>query len=289
MADDLRNDQAVQEAAQSLFEGVVPERHQELKSFWATYQPRFNLLTDAGPEGLFVMDGGLYREVRFNHRAMRAFWLAAYIGWEGYLTIYKFATTGSTDFQRFDSMVATFFLMLSEADPSTVPLPTGVPEPGLFPDAEKDAHGRVAAELATFATGWALLHEVCHIKHQQDNAGVASDAQPIEKHDEELSCDEFATTFIIEKADDYALQEEVDAEKVRQKRELGVYFAMFAMTLIGAEHWDPSDSHPAMQARIDAAIEQMGGTGTRISDAIAHAAFAGLWHRWPEAPSPFKL
>lgn len=103
------------------------------------------------------------------------------------------------------------------------------------------------------------------------------------------ACDEFATTFILEGVDEYAQAQAVSADNVRQKRELGIYFAMFSMTLIGVGHFEPSDSHPAMQARIDAAIHQMGSTGIAMSDAVAHAAFTSLWTRWPDAPGPFKL
>lgn len=289
MDNETRSDREVQEAAHRLFEGVVPERAEDLKALWAQYQPRFNLLTEAGPEGLFVMGAGSYREVVFNHRALRAFWLASFIGWEGYLKVHEVATGSEADFDRFNEMIDVFWKMLTVEDLSDVEMPEGVSEPGAYPDREKYPQERAAAELATFATGWAFLHEIRHLKHQQDGTSAAPDAPAEEQHKEELSCDEYATTFILDYVDQYAMEQAVDADKVRQKRELGVYFAMFAMTLIGAGRWNASESHPAMQARIDAAIQQMGGSGTSMSDAIAHAAFAGLWLRWPDAPGPFLV
>jgi len=289
MDNETRSDQEVQEAERRLFEGVVPERAGDLKAHWAQYQPRFNLLTDAGPEGLFVMGAGLYREVVFNHRALRAFWLASFIAWEGYLKVHEVATAGEANFDRFNDMIDVFSQLLAAKDPLDVELPEGVSEPGLYPDPKKYPQDRAAAELATFAAGWAFLHEVRHLKHQQDRTSAALDAPAEDQHKEELSCDQYATTFILGDVDQYAREHGVDADKVRQKRELGVYCAMFAMTLIGAGQWDASGSHPAMQARIDAAIQQMGGSGTRMSDAIAHAAFAGLWLRWPDVPGPFLV
>lgn len=137
--------------------------------------------------------------------------------------------------------------------------------------------------------GWALLHEIRHLQHQQEGTGTVLGAPTADRHVEELSCDEFATAFILQGVDEYARTQAVSADIVRQKRQLGIYFAMFAMTLIGVGHWEPSDSHPAMQARIDAVIRQMGNTGTAVPDAVAHAAFASLWTRWPDAPGPFKL
>lgn len=278
----------VQLAARKLFKGVAPERQEELKELWSTYQPRFNILTDAGPEPRFVMGAGLYREVIFNHRALRAFWLAAFIAWEGYLQVFEVATDGSASFERFDNMVKTFFLILKEDDPLSVDLPPGVSEPGNYPDAGKYPQERVAAELATFATGWALLHEIRHLIHQQDGTGAGQDDAAEKHHEEELSCDEYATAFILDGVIEYANQEDVNADSVRLKRELGIYFAMFAMTLISAGKWSSSNSHPEMQARIDAVTKSMGGSGTRVSDAIAHSVFVGLWRSWPDAPGPFK-
>jgi hypothetical protein len=38
-----RDDQAVQDAARNLFEGIAPERDAELKALWTKYRPRFNI------------------------------------------------------------------------------------------------------------------------------------------------------------------------------------------------------------------------------------------------------
>ena len=89
LEDDQRNDEEVQTAAMNLFVGVAPERNAELSGLWQRYTPRFNFIMDNGPDGAFVMEAGLYREVRFNDRAMRAFWLAAFIGWEGYRSVHE--------------------------------------------------------------------------------------------------------------------------------------------------------------------------------------------------------
>jgi hypothetical protein len=74
---DARSDEAVQDAARELFLGVAPERHAELQALWWRYGPSFELLSDSGPDGF--LEAGLFKFVRFNHRAMRAFWLASFI------------------------------------------------------------------------------------------------------------------------------------------------------------------------------------------------------------------
>lgn len=284
----MRNDDQVQDAIRHLFEGVAPERGEELRELWNNYNPRFNLLTDVEPEGLFIFDAGAYRDVRFNHRAVRAFWLASFIAWEGYRAIFEGIEANTTDLSHFREMTESFANMLKETDPEAVALPKGVPEPGVYPDSEDFPQMRAASELATIATGWALLHEIHHLKHQQDGTGATVDDPPDKWRSEEFSCDSFATTFLLDRVDEFASSENVSAEKVNQKRELGIYFALFALSLIGVGSWAETDSHPAIGARISAIMKQMGSDGTRNSDAIAHAAFVALWSIWPDAPGHLK-
>jgi hypothetical protein len=42
--------------------------------------------------------------------------------------------------------------------------------------------------------------------------------------------------------------EKVSADLVRQKREIGIYFALFAMTLVSRDKWGQSASHPASKS-----------------------------------------
>jgi hypothetical protein len=65
--------------------------------------PCFELLADSGPDAFFVLEAGLFKFVRFNHRAMRAFWLASFIVWEGYERLYAVANDGAPDFGRFNA------------------------------------------------------------------------------------------------------------------------------------------------------------------------------------------
>lgn len=288
MSDKWQNDEQVQDAAKELFAGVIPERSTELNDLWQRYNPRFNLLLDKSPDGLFVMAAGRYREVIFNHRALRVFWLASFIAWEGFQAIHTTITTGNHDLTRFDEMIEVFNKIMKADDPLAISLPAGVPEPGTYPEISDDAAARAAAELATFAVGWAFLHEISHLKHQQDGTSAGSNTDPKARHQEEFSCDEFATKFMLETIADYASNTGESVEEVRRKRELGIYFALFAMTLIVSERWGSSKSHPAVQERIDAVINLMDGDKPRLSDAIAHVAFGALWERWPAAPGPFK-
>lgn len=285
---DTQRDEDTQKAAKSLFDGTAPERNNELEALWSKYGLCFQLSLDNGPDGFFVLEGGLFKFVRFNHRAMRAFWLAGFIAWEGYERIHAFSLNQPSDFCRFNKMIDVFFNILKEDDPSNIPMPYNIPEPGIYLDHTLYPELRAPAELATFSVGWALLHEIHHVQHQQEGTGAPYNGTTKQKHTEELYCDSFATTFMLEKISEYKEAMGSTPELVYQKRQLGIYFALFAISLITAEKWAETETHPALQIRIDNIIIQMEPWRNQAADAIAGSAFAALQQKWPFAPSLAK-
>jgi Peptidase U49 len=288
MEQPMRDDGEVQEAGRNILEGVAPERKQELAQLWTRYAPKFSVVENAGDAGLFVMMGGCYRDVWFNPRAMRAFWLTSFIAWEGYRAVAESVNDDNIDLARFRRMIDCLLQILTENDPEAIPLPGGVPAPGSYPDDAAFPQERATAELATFATGWAFLHELRHIQHQQDGTGAGAEATREEYYSEEFSCDEYATRFLLDQIDTFAASEKAASGLVRQKRELGIYFALFAMALIEPQKASESDTHPAMQDRINRVVQQMATSGLEKSDVVAHGAFSALWMIRPEVAAPFK-
>lgn len=280
--------QDAEAATMALFKGLAPERHLELEALWNQHEPKFRVMADTGPDGVFVLDAGMWNQVRFNHRAMRLFWLSSFVAWEGYKMVHNLVEAKDAGPTTFDALLTTFSGILGSDDSSAAPWPTDVPEPGFYPDAGIDPELRAVSELASFATGWALLHEIHHLQLQQQGKSASQGDPQQVFHDEELACDAFATSFLLDQVEAYAQKTEYPADKVRMKRELGVYFALFAITLISADRWDASSSHPAMQDRINAAMQVMSADGSKPSDAIAHASFAALWMRHDGVPGPFK-
>lgn len=280
---------AVQQAAKALFLGVAPERQAELESLWSRYGPSFELLADNGRDGRFVLEAGLFKFVRFNHRAMRAFWLASFIAWAGYESVHATTITGTANFQRFNKMIDSFLAMIAADDPATVPMPDGIPEPGVFLKAALAPAARAAAELATIATGWALLHELRHIQLQQEGCSPGPYASAAECHAEEMACDAYATAFLLDRAGDYAAAHGAKPEQVYQKRQIAIYFAFAGMALISAEDSSASQSHPPLQARIDRVAGQMEPFRTDAGDVVAMAAFEALRVRWSQVPRPINV
>ena len=60
-------------------------------------------------------------------------------------------------------------------------------------------------------------------------------------------------------------------------------FGLFAVALLAKERWGDSDTHPAVQTRIDA-VRALMDPLSDIAAAIAHLAFAALGAVWPGAP-----
>ena len=337
-----RSDAEVQEAVRSLFEGVAPERNSELEKLWKDYKPRFNILADDRPNEP-VMQVRLYHddEIEFNHRAMRAFWLAAFIAWEasiemqvmhtsdpidcsrvseiieilqrpheeqgpldfkemlkilarlhkeqGALAVEEMLTRESTDLGRFDEMLEVFFKILDpEQDPRDIEMPNGVPEPGPYPDLqESDIQSPI--DSAKLAVGWGFLHEIKHLQNLQNGTNAKRDDSKKKWHKEELACDEFATTFLLEKVEEYAQMKSEDAQSVKRKRNIGIYAALFAMTLMKAKNWKASRTHPKMQTRIDATTKCIDDFGNSILDQkTGYMMFTRLQLLWPDAPCPYR-
>lgn len=280
----VREDEQVTAAARNALLGAAPEREEELAAVWDRIAPRFQLTGDLHNGERLVMEAGLYRYVCFNHRAVRAFWLAAFAAWESYRAVAEASNLEAVDLGRLKELLDAFERTMASEAPELDALPRNVPEPGHFDD---DPQLRAPGELATLAVGWALLHEFRHLLHQQDGDGAdtcGADSDPSKCRNEEFSCDAYATKFLLEHVDRYAEQVNVDPSLVRRKRQLGIYCALFAMSLIARDRWDASASHPSVQARIDAVRELMAHENDELAEAIASVAFATLRTFMPGAP-----
>ena len=267
--------------------GVTPERAEELQHYWGEFGLQIQMLDDDGPDGLVVLDAGGYIFIRFNHRVMRLFWLASFALWEGYAAHHCYVTSGETDLTRFEEILDCFEATRIAANVDMVPWPDFIPPAGDLVDHVPGDAARVGGELAILGTGWAVLHELQHLIHQQ--AGTSAPWHDVEAcKREEHSCDSFATAFLIERIAGQAAATGQLAAGISAKRQTGIYCAVFALTLLSRANWGPGERHPALQERIDAIAAVMDAHRTsKVAAIIAVSAFASLKLAYPDAPDPF--
>lgn len=277
----------LREVVHDMLLGVASERTAELQTYWDDFGLQFQILDDDGPDGLVVLDAGGYVFIRFNHRVMRLFWLGSFAMWEGYVACQHYVTTQETNLTRFGEILDCFEATRTAPDVDAVPWLAYLPPPGELVDHVPGDPARVGGELAIFGVGWAVLHEIQHLIHQQAGTSAAWDDVEACRR-EEHSCDAFATSFVLERIAEHAEATGQSASLISDKRQMGIYCAIFAMTLLSRANWGPGDRHPALQERIDAIAGVLDAHGTsKVAAIIAVSAFVSLKLAHPEAPDRF--
>ena len=222
------------DAVKALLVGAAPEKRNEIEAAFEKYQPRFSIVGDQASDqhGSWVMEAGNYVHVRFNHRALRTFWLGCYIVWDCYAEMARAVDEG----RPFDSTQPEIKLRhlhdLQNSESSlTANWPADVPDPRYF-NREEHTHEEVApAELSMIAVAWALLHEIRHIQAQQE--GWSSTLlESSKKHEEEFECDRYGAEFLMDSVSVYVKESGEDEETVRLKRGLGIMFAVVVLGLL---------------------------------------------------------
>lgn len=288
MRTDFESGARVQKIVWNLLIGTAPERRNDLAELRTTYSPEFCILFRVSGRDKFVMETDIdNRVITFSVHALRAFWLGSFMMWEAYSCLHEIANGRVASFDRLDEMLETFGRTTEAEDPWSVRMPAGVPEPERFEGLVGEE--KMTRDLAIFALGWVLLHEVGHLQYEQDGTIHRHEDSADQRHQEEFSCDAFATNFLWSHVEDFALSRNTDADKIRQKRAMGIYAALFVLVSLGPCTWEQSESHPAFQKRVDAVTELIGGSTSSMSDAFGLGAFGALMNRWPNVPGPPAL
>ncbi|MCL4677181.1 MAG: hypothetical protein KJ017_01150 [Alphaproteobacteria bacterium] len=244
------------EDAKALLLGTAPERPADVEDLLRSVEykrahdrPALHL------EATAFFGRGL---VVLTNRTMQQIWLIAYLSWKtlheqsGFVIValarkLPYDTSLYKKNDRYIGQVDRLGQALTDlrtADAGSNPWPSDVPR--LDPDLSelRDEEDRAAYDLGCFAAAFVLLHETRHaIKRAQGDeyGGVA----------EELECDRYAITFLLDRCDQYAGQNNYEPIRVLRKRAMGVFLGLavtFESTELGL--WLPSDSHPSAYVRI---------------------------------------
>lgn len=286
MVDIIHDDEQIQSIIREILIGCIPERGKELSDFWDDFQLKLRLTPDTFNNEKIIFQGGAYREIWFNFRVLIAFWIGSFAAWEGYSAIFHIFDRQddypvSDNFDKLKKCLSAFDTVVSSNCETNITLPSFIPELGKLPKNGENMDWQAAAELATLAMGWAFLHEVRHIQHQQQGT---SGCDEITRRSEELDCDTFATNFMLDKAQEYSISTRENLESVIRKRQLGIYFALFTVTLLAKDNWEETISHPAVTDRIRNVKSHINPTKDKIAEAICHSAFVALNSIWANSP-----
>lgn len=248
------------EEAKALFLGTAPERRADIEELFKSVE--YKLAHDRPAlhlEATAFFGRGL---VVFTNRTMQQIWLIAYLSWKtlheqsGFLIV-ALARKSQYDpsvYEKNDRYLAQVdrlgqALTALRTDTGSPPWPSDVPRLDPQLSELRDEEDRAIYQLSCFAAAFVLLHESRHaIKRAwgEDYDGVA----------EELECDRYALSFLLDQCHQYAGHNHDEPIKVIRKRTMGVFLGLavtFESTELGL--WRPSDSHPSGYERIKQLIQ----------------------------------
>ena len=244
------------EGVRALFSGVAPERPEEIEQILETIQYE---LADDRPalhlEATAFFGRGL---VVLTNRTMQQIWLIAYLSWrtlreQSGFVIVALATRTPYDVSQHPKndiyikhvdRLGEDLTALRTADVGRNPWPSDVPRLDPQLSELRDEEDRAVYDLSCFAAAFVLLHETHHaLKRARGETwgGV----------EEELECDRYATGFLLDRSDAYAIPRNFEPSKVFRKRAMGVFLGLavtFESTEMGL--WLASESHPSAYDRI---------------------------------------
>lgn len=242
---------------------AAPERRDDITALWATYGPQVRAGADRSG---FHLATGVANLIVYTTRSMRQLWLLGFGG------VAAMSALGGAIFcltrmgRPFDPVFVagldgqaradaafdeTAAAARDLADMKDGTWPVYVPEPEAGrPTSPIDA---LAFDLTCMATAFTFLHEVQHII-------LKADASPLEGPDEELACDAYARTILLEQTEAYASSVNQNHTLVRRKRAMAIALAaFFVVWLTPPEAVNGTATHPALRARLDALLRDIAG------------------------------
>lgn len=236
----------------------LPERKRELNDIWERYAPKFSLSDDT--QG-FSINAGPYGLILFTNRTMKAIWILGFTAWEAFsfysVSIFYLQATGKNlsakilselpDQSKEDMVFANYInrirQLMDTEQLNDYQWPNSIPRP--YDGKPKNDEGSVIFDINCMAATYIFLHEVQHMKFCVDGK---NNIDPI---DEEIQCDEFARSMLLDKLYDYSKDSGNPLGLLKSKRAMSIAFASFLLLVITPKtRWGGTRSHPSISNRI---------------------------------------
>jgi hypothetical protein len=99
-------------------------------------------------------------------------------------------------------------------------------------------------DIVALTMAFCFLHEVQHLRF------AADDNRPAEPMEEELQCDVFATSYLLDRVSEYHAQTKEPVDKVASKRAMGIGVALGAVLAMTQDLNSQSGTHPPSTSRL---------------------------------------
>jgi hypothetical protein len=256
MHTDLEIDRAIIE--NNLVAGA-PERQDELKRFWAQYDPEFVIKADCAA---IAFSAGRKR-ITTTHQTLTHDWLIAFASWKAFRAYgpivlaalisnlplnpgFLDADAGlPPEEDKLDELLYTARELARAHNVEDVPWPENVPTPQAD-GSNLNSEDHATFDLLCIATAASFLHEIRHVRFRQDK-----DA-PAHGPNEETACDEAARQFLTERAADYARDTNQDLIWVICKRAMGLAIAAYIIHMqTPPDERGGTTTHPSSRKRFE--------------------------------------
>jgi hypothetical protein len=250
-----------------LIEAAAPERKAEFADLLAEIDPKLFVVEDTVDICLQVTepDG----DIEYSSKTMRLFWLLGFVAWRIFAAYSPAVLWGTMSRQRLGELMRQdeglqqaefdFKLLLGAAQnlqgiapDRDYTWPEGIPEPQKDKCNIPDKQHQATFDLVSIATAYAFLHELRHIWN------LRQPSRPANRAEEEIDCDVFARSFLMDKVGAHAQRSGDAYEKLVNKRAMGIALGIWIVYEITPEYGRAgSRTHPAMSARIEALTSNM--------------------------------
>lgn len=247
-------------AVELILAAAVPERTSEISSLLRKYGLIFHVSPDA--EG-FLLEAGAFSLVRFTERSLEQLWVLGHAAWRAldaygaYIAIVANrrisrgeidGLEGQAEAERAFNFAVDAAEAIGRVEPDAeLSWPEGIPTRD--PDAKRTDEEQATFELIILATAYTFLHEAKHL------AFAADGDAPADARKEELECDCFARTFLLEDVENYASSLGHDVALVMEKRTMGIALGLFfIVALTSPDRRSGSKTHPSLSERLAQAL-----------------------------------
>ncbi|MBS0546102.1 MAG: peptidase U49, Lit peptidase [Proteobacteria bacterium] len=228
----------------NLMNGVAPERRAEIAALWDRYKPDVDLSVDAKNTTMMASKD----HIVFDQKTIDVYWLIGFAGWkaiETYSALIMLAVAAGQpigaaikadnalgEFERsFKERLQAAQTLINTDTLDGVEWPPDLPHPTANREDMTNDQDRAAYDIVQVATGFILLHEFKHVMLDRDGE------RPKDRREEELACDVWARSFVMEKIGEYVASSGQPYEKVLRLRSMGLAVAALILYEI-TPSWD---------------------------------------------------